>query len=202
MMRKGFVFGLLLFFASSLMAESNRAFLSWSDFLKGEFHSVDRMAMERRSTSKTVMRGGGDYRFYSEDSKSLTKWIKERPLFIEWNDTLYLNCRRLKYDGGTFGKWYAPALLIDNIIYFSASPVGSAYKGMGGLVGATVAKDQRVYYSLNPSNGEMKILGEPDILKLIDTCPDLKEAYEKDVNRTDIEVIGEYLYKIKNCNSD
>ena len=196
MVKRNILFSLFVFLIGNVFADGGKLFLSWKDFLEGNAESIPDLQIEKRGGTKMVMHGGGDYRF-STKNKWMTHRVKDYPLFVMMNDTLFLNCGKIKYRGTPFGPWYAECMVIDSLIYFSAVSLDKSDRGVGGVLGSARQNRSRVFYRLNPSNGDMKIIRKGDVSVLFERFPDLKKAYEAEIKPESADVMKQYLYEVR-----
>ena len=196
--KRNILFFLFVFCVGSILADGGKLFLSWKDFLAGNVETVPELQMEKRRGTKMIIHGGGDYRFFAEN-----KWVNHRvknyPLFVMMNDSLFLNCGKIKYQGVPFGPWYAECMIVDSLIYFSAISLDKSDRSMGGVLGSAHQNRTRVFYRLNPTNGDMKILRKEEVSALLEKRPDLKKAYEIEAEPEKVDVIRRYLYEIRDA---
>ncbi|MCZ4237997.1 hypothetical protein O4H25_14250, partial [Staphylococcus equorum] len=87
-----------------------------------------------------------------------------------------VNCRKLRYKKMRFGAWYAPAMLLNGNIYFSALPLGSVAAGssanmsvtLGGQLGDAIAASgqvsKRVYYEIDIVTGKVDFVGKDKMM--------------------------------------
>ena len=97
---------MFLLFAATSFAQSRYA-LSFSDYMDGKFTALENLTIESRSKSKRFWNGGADFK-PETGNKETDKLLKKDVKYIIHQDTLYVNCRQLRYQGCKFGNWYAP----------------------------------------------------------------------------------------------
>ena len=97
---------MFLLFAATSFAQSRYA-LSFSDYMDGKFTALENLTIESRSKSKRFWNGGADFK-PETGNKETDKLLKKDVKYIIHQDTLYVNCRQLRYQGCKFGSWYAP----------------------------------------------------------------------------------------------
>ena len=149
------------------------------------------------------MSGGGDYKIYNGD-KETDKLIKTKIYAIEVNDSLYVNCRKLKFKKRVIGGWFAPAIVCRGKVYFSAISVGpnaaAAFGVIGGAVQAANEASSRVYYEMDPAEKELDKVGSEKMMEILNDYPELREQYEKVELKEHIEIVSKYLQKINQLN--
>lgn len=92
---------MLLLFATASFAQSRYA-LSFSDYMDGKFTALENLTIESRSKSKRFWNGGADFK-PETGNKETDKLLKKDVKYIIHQDTLYVNCRQLRYQGCKFG---------------------------------------------------------------------------------------------------
>ena len=101
MIRNKHILGLmLLLFATTSFAQSRYA-LSFSDYMDGKFTALENLTIESRSKSKRFWNGGADFK-PETGNKETDKLLKKDVKYIIHQDTLYVNCRQLRYQGCKF----------------------------------------------------------------------------------------------------
>lgn len=193
-MKKVSILLLLLSVISLPLIAQNIIYSNLKELLTQDGDTVAVLRIERRSRNQIVLTGGADYRITAGDDESIGKRLKKRCFAVrDENGNLYLNCRKLRYKKLRFGAWYAPAVQLDNRIYFCAMPLGSVVGGhfieeddvkLGGNIGDALAASslvtKRVCYELNAVTGKIEFLNKDKMLDLLKKYPELKQAYLKD----------------------
>lgn len=166
---------------------------SLKQLLSHEGDTVVALKVEQRSKNQILLTGGADYRITAGDDESMCRWLRKRCFAVCMEGgKLYLNCRKLHYKKLRFGAWYAPAVRLEDDIYFCAMPLGSMIGEnftkeddvkLGGHVGDALAAsglvNKRVCYVLNGETGKIEFLGKERMLQLLKDHPDWQEAYLK-----------------------
>ena len=193
-MKKVSILLLLLSVISFPLIAQNIIYSNLKELLTQDGDTVAVLRIEKRSRNQIVLTGGADYRITAGDDESIGKRLKKRCFAVrDENGNLYLNCRKLRYKKLRFGAWYAPAVRLDNRIYFCAMPLGSVVGGhfveeddvkLGGNIGDALAASslvtKRVCYELNAVTGKIEFLSKEKMLDLLKKYPELKQAYLKD----------------------
>ena len=193
-MKKVSILLLLLSMISIPLIAQNIIYSNLKELLTQDGDTVAVLRIEKRSRNQIVLTGGADYRITAGDDESIGKRLKKRCFAVrDENGNLYLNCRKLRYKKLRFGAWYAPAVQLDNRIYFCAMPLGSVVGGhfveeddvkLGGNIGDALAASslvtKRVCYELNAVTGKIEFLNKDKMLDLLKKYPELKQAYLKD----------------------
>lgn len=78
------------------------------DFLEGRWTELDTVYCETFSKSQQMWWGCNDYAFTTGD-KDTDKILKKKAFVVMKDDTLYVNCRNLRYDKDRFGSGYTKA---------------------------------------------------------------------------------------------
>ena len=122
-MRK--IVSLFLFVSLALALKAqDKIYDSYDNLLADKGDIVTTLHKVRRSVNQLYLSGGADYEIYSIDNKQLTKYLKKRCYAVRLNDTLYVNCRNIRYKKYRFGSWYAIGEMVKGKLYFSAQPLG------------------------------------------------------------------------------
>ena len=180
---------------------------SLKDFVAQRGDTLAAIQVEKRAKNQITLTGGADYKVSADDNESLSRYLKKRCYLVRADSALYVNCRKLRYKKLRFGAWYAPAMLLNGNIYFSALPLGSVAVGastnmsvtLGGRLGDAIAASgqvsKRVYYEIDAATGKVDFVGKDKMLLLLAGHPLLQEAYLKD-NSQSAQVTGHYLREL------
>lgn len=193
-MKKISILLLLLSVVSFPLIAQNIVYSNLKELLAQDGDTVAVLRVEKRSRNQIVLTGGADYRITAGNDESMGRRLKKRCFAVrDENGNLYLNCRKLRYKKLRFGAWYAPAVQLDNRIYFCAMPLGSVVGGnfieeddvkLGGDIGDALAASslvtKRVCYELNAVTGKIEFLSKDKMLDLLKKYPELKRAYLRD----------------------
>lgn len=210
MFMKKLLFVLLLSFVISDVAAQNIVYSNLKNFLANEGDTVAVLKVEKRTKNNIVMTGGADYKISvgGSDKQPMCKYLKKRCYAVQVDTSLYVNCNKLRYNKFRFGAWYAPAILLNDTIYFSAIPLGSVAAGpnatmdvmLGGQFGDAIAASalvsKRVFYEIDPGTGKVNFVGRDRMLALLSKHPDWQKAYAAENSET-AKVIEKYLLKLK-----
>ena len=206
-MKKVIYLFVMLFWAISTLAQ-DKMFTNLADLLSDGGDVVTTLNKTKRSKNQIYFSPGADYEIYSEGNKELTKYLKKRAYAVRLSDTLYINCKHLKYKNYRFGNWYALGQLIKGKIYFQAQPLGQIASStllpkegskLGGSIGDAINAsnlDDKVYYVINAATGEAEFVGKEMMNQLLASQPSLLEQFsQEDSERAD--VIGKYLEQLR-----
>ncbi len=181
---------------------------SIKDFLAGKCDTVTTLKQERRSKSQVLMTGGADYKFSASETELKPKFLRNRCGIVRYEGKLYVNCKKLRYKKLKFGNWYAPAVVVDSMIYFVAVPLGSVVAGsesmdvkLGGTVGDAIAASnqvsRRVCYRLDPQTHVVEFMSCENMAQLLDRHPELLSAYLKEVDNETSFITLKYLEQLR-----
>ncbi len=167
--------------------------------------TVTTLTVEKRTKNQILLTGGADYRITAGDNTGLCKYLRSRCYAVRIDTSLYVNCRKMRYERYRFGNWYAPAVCLRGKIYFKAQPLGQVATStttpsdvvkLGGEVGNAIAASgtvsERVYYELDFETGRSVFVGKERMMELLDGKPEWQEALAKETSE-EAEVIGKYL---------
>ena len=202
-----YLFG--LFFIALAVSAQDKIYANYADMMADKGDVATTIAKSKRKMKQIYLSGGADYEIYSTGNKEMTKYLKKRCFAVKLNDTLFVNCRQLKYKKYRFGNWYSVGEVVKGQIFFRAQPLGQIASStllpkeqskLGGSVGdainASGLVNDRVYYVINPETGDADFVGKEKMTEMLRDYPELLEAFSKeDSERAD--VIGKYLALIK-----
>lgn len=135
---------------------------TYEDFLNDTWEQLDTVFVSQHSKSHQAWWGGNDYTL-STGNRSQDKTLKNNAFIVMQADTMFINCRSLRYEGTNFGNGYTRAMRIGNrSILLVNRLIGKEVKRqqqttafMFGAIGAAIAagkqNKQQVCYVI--SNG-------------------------------------------------
>lgn len=192
-MRKVIIISMLLSLVTVCKAQ-NRYCMTYEDFVKGNWVTVDTFSVIKRTKTEKFMSGGNDYRIVSKE-KDINKAIKNA-FVIAQGDSMFVNCRHLRYQKTKFGRGYAKAwkigtrsvlfvnMLIGKEVREEQMTVGFMFGLIGSMAVATKARKNQVCYVISDGadeKGKIQIrLLDDDLIKqmLDEQAPSLlKEFY-------------------------
>ena len=189
-------------------SSQDKMFANLADLLSDGGDVVTTLSKSKRTKNQIYLSPGADYEVYSLVNKDLTRYLKKRCYAVRLNDTLYINCRNMKYKKYRFGNWYAQGLLVKGKVYFQAQPLGQIATStllpkenskLGGSVGDAINAsnlDAKVYYVINAATGEAEFVGREMMTQLLSSQPDLLERFEQE-NSEGADVIAKYLDQLR-----
>ena len=198
---------IFLLFAATSFAQSRYA-LSFSDYMDGKFTALENLTIESRSQSKRFWNGGADFKPKTGDKKT-DKLLKKEVKYIIHQDTLYVNCRQLRYEGCRFGSWYAPGFRFGtNKICFIGTKIGkkqiseAVAGGMlfGAIGGAIVASKQlknKVCYLIESDSKKVKLITINNMRTILLNYPEYSQEYNalSEEKKESAIIVIEYLIK-------
>lgn len=206
---KKFCFLLLLSWVVTEVAAQSIVYANLKEYLANDGDTVATLKVEKRNRNNLLMMGGADYKISAVgDNQSLCRFLKKRCYAVRVDTTLYVNCKKLRYNKFRFGGWYAPALHLNDKIYFSAVPLGSVAAGpdatmdvmLGGKFGDAIAASalifRRVYYEIDCRTNKVDFLGKDKMWILLADHPEWLKEYA-DENSESAKVTGKYLRRLK-----
>ncbi len=208
MLRKRLSLAMLLpLFAVIAFAQSKYA-LSFSDYMDGKFVGLENLAIKSRSQSKRFWNGGADFKPKTGDKKT-DKLLKKEVKYNIHQDTLYVNCRQLRYEGCRFGSWYAPGFRFGtNKICFIGTKIGkkqiseAVAGGMlfGAIGGAIVASKQlknKVCYLIESDSKKVKLITKNNMRTILLNYPEYSQEYNAlpEEKKESAIIVIEYLIK-------
>lgn len=180
---------LFLFFIGTptwMMAQGKYC-LSYSDYMSNNWTPLEVLFVEGRSNSQQFWNGGAEFKPMT-GMKEVDKILKKKALFAVCKDTLYVNCRSLRYEGCRFGNWYAPGFRLgDDRICFICTKIGVKETGvasagmMFGLIGAAIVTSNQLKhkscYVISSDGGDVERIDRYFMEMLLEAKPSLLDAY-------------------------
>lgn len=202
MIRKMLLLFVLLIATTSLFAQGKYA-ISFSDYINNQWIALDSLNVESRSQSGKLWGGGADFKPIT-GNKATDTLLKKQVGFVVYNDTLYVNCHSLKYQGGRLGNWYALGFRFgeDKIGFVFTKLLGmtQAMKtgALGGAIGAIDMLKKRTCYFIESDNKKVKRITKEYMEEILKDSPEWLESYRSvDIDRKEsADVIIEYLSKL------
>ena len=177
--------------ATSVMAQGRFCY-SYGDWQEGNWVELQQLTRNAHSKSRQLWVGGNDYSFSTGD-KATDKVLKKKAFAVEYNDTLYVNLRTLRYERQRFGNGYAMAMPYDGdkvmfvtyrigkSVTWGRAAAGVFFGVIGGAISASNALKDRVCYLIdNGGNGkttEIKLIGDRLIKEMLSEKPLERHRY-------------------------
>lgn len=125
--------------------------MSLTDFEAYRWEPISSLKLIEHSVSHQVWVGGNDYKFTTED-KDIDALLKKNAFLVEFQDTLYINLRSLRFGKYRFGNGYAKALVYgqDKILFIAPRlgkvnvNMGVMFGAIGGAMGGVLANSQNI----------------------------------------------------------
>lgn len=134
-MKKLLFIAIYCLWVSSALSQG-RYCMSLADFEANRWEPLSSLKLIEHSVSHQVWVGGNDYKFTTED-KDMDALLKKNAFLVEYQDTLYVNLRSLRYGKYKFGNGYAKALVYgQDKVLFIAPRLGKLNLNMGVMFGA------------------------------------------------------------------
>jgi hypothetical protein len=139
-----FLMSLLMLTSVSLKAQC-RYCNSYEDYVAGRWQPLDTIYFDQHSKSHQVWWGGSDFTLKTGD-KALDKKLKKEVFAVMQADTIYVNCRNLRYEKARFGNGYSRAIRMgQNDLLFVNRKIGrkeqmnaGAMAGVFGVLGGAI----------------------------------------------------------------
>ena len=84
---------------------------TYEDFLENKWQEIDTLYIDSQSNNQLLWWGINDYTITTGD-KAIDNNLKKNVFIVSQGDTLYVNCRNLRYHHGRFGSGYTRAVRI------------------------------------------------------------------------------------------
>ena len=199
-------------FAALNMSAQGRFCKSYDDFVAGNWTEVADLEPIHHSASHKLWVGGNDYKFETGD-KAMDKVMKKEAFVIEYQDTLYVNLRTLRFEKTRFGNGYAQGLPYDgNKIMFVTHRIGRAAANeqfmsgfMFGAIGAAITgssqlKDRVCYLVDNNGDGKktnITLIDDEFMENLLELDRPLLKTYRSEKKQKDRESAAHVLPILK-----
>ncbi|MBR0046509.1 MAG: hypothetical protein IJP75_06455 [Bacteroidaceae bacterium] len=173
---------------------------TYEDFLAGRWQPLDTVYCDTHSKSEKILLGINDFTLTTGD-KTLDKNLKKEALIVKQADTLYVNCRNLRFEKTSFGNGYIKArrlgqkelLIVNKIIGMDVSATAAVSSLVLGSIGsawtASEQMKQQVCYVI--SNGanekgriDIRLIDDELMEQLVGKRKDLHDAYFAEENDT------------------
>lgn len=186
-----FLFAALMIFAS--VSGQCRYCNTYEDFLNDRWIRLGAVSFEQHSKSRQAWWGGNDYSL-TTGNVNVDKTLKKNAFIVMQADTLYVNCRNLRFEGTRFGNGYTKAIRIGNrSILFVNKLIGEEAQTnrqmtafMFGAIGTAIAEgkniQQQVCYVISygaDAKGHVNIRLIDDALmeQMMEGHDDLRDEY-------------------------
>ena len=179
-----------------------------SDYISGKFEECHSLVQLERDFGERFNSGGSIFSFISGDKK-LDKKIKEEIRIIDMKDSLFVNCWDLWLKKeGMLGHGYAPAIRIDNQIFFYSTEVnrtnytanGMMYGVVGGIMRSLVesACYARFFkiYRIKDDSGEVYEVTKEYVRAVLVRNEELFSEYQKEKKPEKAKTILAYLKRL------
>ena len=208
MIRNKYILCFIFLLSAATSFAQSRYALSFSDYMDGKFTALENLTIESRSQSRRFWNGGADFKPKTGDKKT-DKLLKKEVKYIIHQDTLYVNCRQLRYEGCRFGSWYAPGFRFGtNKICFIGTKIGkkqiseAVAGGMlfGAIGGAIVASKQlknKVCYLIESDSKKVKLITKNNMRTILLNYPEYSQEYNAlpEEKKESAIIVIEYLIK-------
>lgn len=203
---------LVSLFTTTLYGQSKYC-KSYSDYMNDHWITIDTLSFTSRSDGDKMWNGGGDFKPQAGDEKT-DKFLKKKARFIIHNDTLYVNCKGLKYQGCVFGNWFTSGFRYgeDKICFVGiklskARAMRAAFIGLAGeaIVAAAGANNvfeqykHKTCYFIDSDKKAVKRMTTKYMENLLSEYPNMLEEFnnmeKKEKGRAD--VILTYLQRLQ-----
>ena len=203
-----FLMSLLMLTSVSLKAQC-RYCKTYEDYVAGRWQSLDTIYFDQHSKSHQVWWGGSDFTLKTGD-KALDKMLKKEVFAVMQADTIYVNCRNLRYEKARFGNGYSRAIRMgQNDLLFVNRKIGrkeqmnaGAMAGVfgvlggaigGGIAGGMIASDMlknQVCYVVSGGADKkghiiLQLMDDEEMHEIVKDRDDLHQLYwnEKDESK-------------------
>ena len=188
------LFTLLIALVAVTTADAqSRYFMTLSDLMSGNGIQLDTLFTDHHSKSRQLWWGGNDYVLTTGDAR-VDKTLKKNAFAVMQADTLYVNCRNLRYQKTGFGNGYTRAMRIgEHSVLFVNKMIGRAarnsvaftsvmFGGIAGTIAASQYNKQQVCYLISwgaddKGHINIRLLDDDLIEQMLKEHPDLWLEY-------------------------
>lgn len=177
------------------------------ELLSGSGDTVTTLAKEKRTLSQIYISGGADYHIYSTDNDGFTKYLKKRSYAVRCQDTLYVNCKQVRYKKYRFGNWFAKAAKVNGHVFFVAQPLGQIASSslvskdvprlqgtVGDAINASGLVYDRVVYEIFP-DGNVDFVGRDRMKQILASHTELLDEFLAQDSES-ADVVMKYLMSV------
>lgn len=199
----------LMMMAVSINAQCKYA-SSYSDLVKDNWVDVNSVSIEKRSATDKMWTGGADLKINVSD-EALGKQIKQNARFILCDDSLFVNCRSLKYQNNALGNGFAKAYRLNNgDVFFVANKVqqstpkrttgsGFTFRVDDGKVTATDNNEKQSCYIISSDETKVVRVNRKYMKGLLQSNAVLSDSYNalSKKEQESIAVIVDYITQLQ-----
>lgn len=193
---------------ATTMAQT-RYCLSYEDFKNDKWINLeDSVWMEERTKSQKFWSGGGNFKF-ATGNKDTDELLKKEARLIIYEGKMYVNLRKLRAKGITFGSHYAQAYRYaeDKVCFIAPRKTSNAVimgGVLGGAIGGAIAvsadlnENPEVCYIMDSNEKKVKQIKAKEMSALLAEStlgPGLYETYDK-ASKESSEVVIRQLKKL------
>ncbi len=203
-----FLMSLLMLTSVTLQAQC-RYCNTYEDFVAGRWQPLDTVCFDQQSKTHQVWWGGSDFILKTGD-KTIDKMLKKEIFAVMQADTIYVNCRNLRYEKARFGNGYSRAIRMgQNDLLFvnrkigrkesmNAGAIAGVFGVLGGAIGGGIAggmiasdmlKDMVCYVVSSGTDKKghiiLQLMDDEEMHEIVKDREDLQQLYwnEKDESK-------------------
>ena len=184
---------------------------SYENFMNNQWEELDTIYCKTHSKNHQLWWGGNDYKL-TTDLESLDAVLKKESLLVKIGDSLFVNCRNLRYEKTRFGNGFTAARRIgEHSVLFVNRIIGKKVKNdfflshyLFGMVGAIVAASdqmaQQVCYVISSGANEkgkidIRLVDDELMDKIIDNDYELNKQYYSET-KTNKRILASHVIPI------
>ena len=166
---------------------------SYENFMNNQWEELDTIYNKTHSKNHQLWWGGNDYKL-TTDLESLDAVLKKEALFVKIGDSLFVNCRNLRYEKTRFGNGYTAArrigehsvLFVNRIIGKKARNNVMISQALFGTIGSSITLTEQMaqqvcYVILSGANEkgkiEIRLVADGLMNEIIDSNEELYNEY-------------------------
>ena len=173
---------------------------TYEQFVNKDWKKLDTLYCEGHSKSHQLWVGGNDFKFTTGD-KNTDKALKKDAFIVMVNDTMYINCRNLRFEKTSFGSGYTKAknvgahslLFVNTMIGKEAQSKqamsGFMFGAIGGAISASQQMKQQVCYRVSSGadakgNVNIRFVNDELVEKMLAKHEGLLKVYYSERKKT------------------
>lgn len=184
---------------------------SYENFMNNQWEELDTIYCKTHSKNHQFWWGGNDYKL-TTDLESLDAVLKKEALFVKIGDSLFVNCRNLRYEKTRFGNGYTAArrigehsvMFVNSIIgknaQNNAMVSGMLFGAIGAAITAANQMKQQVCYVISSGANEkgkidIRLVDDELMDKIIDNDYELNKQYYSET-KTNKRILASHVIPI------
>jgi len=202
---------IVLICCATLVSAQTRYCCTYQDFCNNKWEDLDTLFVTQHSKEYQVWWGGNDFVFSCGD-KAKDKMLNKDVFVIMYQDSLYVNCRNLRYQGLALGSGYVRAKRIGNRSLLFVNRLtgkeirndeiaaGIMFGAIGGVAAARKNMKQQVCYVISQGASEkgkiaIRLVNDDLIEKMLENQGSLLREYY-DEHEDNLRILASHVLPI------